>query len=81
MTGRHSLPIRELMSGYDLHMHLFYAVDTDQGFLEALCGHSVTTSRLVDPTGLNPQKCMQCLLAHGAALADEHGDSANWRSL
>lgn len=80
MTGRHARQIRWLTSGYDLRVHAFYAVDEAQGFLEALCGHSVSPTRVADPEGMASTKCMDCLLAHGTALADEHGDSTDWGS-
>lgn len=76
MAGKHAQQIRWLGSGYDLRVHGFYAVDEDQGFLEALCGHSVPPDKVVD--GLALAKCMDCLMKHGTALADEHGDSPDW---
>jgi hypothetical protein len=74
MTGRHALPIQWLVSGYDNLKHGFYAVDEQQGFLEALCGHSVPPERLLQK---DCPECVACLLRHGSDLANEHG-GAKW---
>lgn len=76
MSSKHAQQVQWLGSGYDLRIHAFYTVTDDQDFLEALCGHTVPLEKLVD--GLALAKCMDCLMKHGTALADEHGDSTDW---
>lgn len=75
VNGRQLPQVAWLISGHDFREHGFADVDKSQGFLEALCEHSVPPEKVVDPTDtvLTPQKCHACLLIFGDMVADALG--------
>jgi hypothetical protein len=63
------------VSAYDGQPHGFYELGPD--FSQALCSHSVPTSRLRDEAG--ETRCIACLLVFGDDLAVAKGDPGGWR--
>lgn len=64
-------------SGYDDQIHAFRAVKVGQTFSEALCEHSVPTSKIT-PTDQG-RRCIACLLVAGDLLSTTQDDPL-WRA-
>jgi hypothetical protein len=63
-------------SDYDDQVHAFAGEQASKEYGEALCEHSVPTSKITCTD--EGRRCMACMLMVGDLLADQH--DATWRA-
>lgn len=73
MTEQPYLQPQWLISNRDFQYHAFHHVDEAQGYLQAMCPHSVPPDQIVRPedTELVAPKCPQCLIKFGEHIATQ----------
>ena len=57
-------------SGYDGRCHAYPLLDTDPGYLTAVCSHTFPTELLSPTGGPEGALCMTCVLIVGSELPD-----------